>query len=422
MGTNNYTEFEKIIRDKISDYSYQYDQSEWNDFERKMKKSPKNPFISGKNIFYFLAIALIGTLTYFITDHFLSKNSEITKPIFSEKSNSNQSKDVSSKSLGNQDNTENIQSHFIASDKTDNSSLSTQENTNNNFKDNTDKSQTTLNTDNSTKSSKSTLNNNTKPSYAFEELIYSDVVEGCAPLKVQFTPLLISDTISYTWSFGDKKTSTKPAPSHVYSKSGSYEVTLLCKFKKSQQTKMITYSQTIEVKSAPNASFVYGKDEETDVYSFVDESLNAVAWQWNFGDKVISKEKSPKHEYKMNGSYDAQLIIFNTAGCSDTSKKRVDVKLNDIFKIPTAFSPNYDGMNDYFGPKGENLNNDGYKMTIYDKSGNFIFETKDLETQWDGKNSNTNKSVEPGVYIWQIIIKDKYGNIQERTNFVTVIP
>lgn len=422
MGTNNYTEFEKIIREKISDYSYQYDQSDWNDFERKMKKSSKNPFSSGKNIFYFLALAIVGTITYFVAEHFSSKNNEIKTNLISEQISINNAKDSSNALLSNQNNSDKSQSNLSGFDNSDNSDLTSENNTDISSIDENNQTTTEQNPDNSTKTTKQTLKQNTKTNINFDELIYSDVVEGCAPLKVQFTPLIVSDTISYTWSFGDKKTSTKPSPTHVYSKSGSYEVSLVCKFKKSQQTKKIIYSQTIEVKSVPTAEFVFTKDEENDIYGFTDESVNAMIWQWSFGDKSSSKEKNPKHEYKTNGSYDAQLIVVNSAGCADTAKKRVDVKLNDIFKIPTAFSPNADGMNDYFGPKGENLTNDGFKMTIYDKSGTVLFETKELENPWNGKNSKSNMTVDPGVYIWKISIKDKYGNLQERTNFVTVIP
>lgn len=78
-----------------------------------------------------------------------------------------------------------------------------------------------------------------------------------------------------------------------------------------------------------------------------------------------------------------QAFVFNQGGAK--------------FALPTAFTPNGDGRNDYFRPiVSTSLTN--FSMTISDKNGNVVFRTIDLYTQgWDGRNSGY--LLESGKYV-----------------------
>ncbi len=82
--------------------------------------------------------------------------------------------------------------------------------------------------------------------------------------------------------------------------------------------------------------------------------------------------------------------------CVDTATVIVDV-YDDIF-IPNAFTPNGDGINDVFFPKGGTLVTDpeSYELLIFNRWGNLIFKTNDPNTGWDGNNA------EEDVYVWEI--------------------
>ena len=121
-----------------------------------------------------------------------------------------------------------------------------------------------------------------------EEFISADVNEGCAPLKVQFSPLIASDTILYLWTFDDGKLSTISSPVHVFDKAGSYNVSLTITFIKSNFTQKIHYSNIINVKNIPTAIFDYSYDTQSDAISFTDNSSDAVSWLWSFGDNSFS--------------------------------------------------------------------------------------------------------------------------------------
>lgn len=67
------------------------------------------------------------------------------------------------------------------------------------------------------------------------------------------------------------------------------------------------------------------------------------------------------------------------------------------FYVPTAFSPNQDGRNDYFKPiiGGIAVN---YQFTIYNRWGQIIFSSRDPLQGWDGRMNG--KEPEKGIYIW----------------------
>lgn len=85
-----------------------------------------------------------------------------------------------------------------------------------------------------------------------------------------------------------------------------------------------------------------------------------------------------------------------TNGCSAQDTLEVDVKFEVNWGIPNAFSPNYDGENDYLYVKGvgfESLN-----LQIFNRYGQLVFKTVDQKIGWDGKHNG--KEVNPGVFVY----------------------
>ena len=86
--------------------------------------------------------------------------------------------------------------------------------------------------------------------------------------------------------------------------------------------------------------------------------------------------------------------------------------------MPTAFTPNGDGVNDIFKIKYHNFIHD-FKMSIYNRSGEVIFETNDALKGWDGTWHG--KPQETGTYIWYISLTDYEGNKSANKGVVTLI-
>ena len=79
---------------------------------------------------------------------------------------------------------------------------------------------------------------------------------------------------------------------------------------------------------------------------------------------------------------------------------------NTLF-IPTAFSPNsLIKENQYFLPKGIGFDENNFEMYIYDRWGDKVYETFDINKPWDGRANDGRKIAQQGVYIWVIFTKD----------------
>ncbi len=61
------------------------------------------------------------------------------------------------------------------------------------------------------------------------------------------------------------------------------------------------------------------------------------------------------------------------------------------YYLPTAFTPNGDGINDLYRIIGKNLNFSSFLMSIYDTTGTLVFQSKDASYSWNGKDTTTGK-------------------------------
>jgi len=145
----------------------------------------------------------------------------------------------------------------------------------------------------------------------------------------------------------------------------------------------LTISDTVEITVYPiRADFGYSFITNQNV-QFQNQSSGAVSYLWNFGDGAddsTSIEENPIHNYLNEGTYVVMLVSTNIEGCIDTAYQTVIV-LPDFY-FPNAFTPNANDRNDLFMGYGAGIKK--YKMTIFDRWGEKLFETDDLYTGWDG--------------------------------------
>ncbi len=139
-----------------------------------------------------------------------------------------------------------------------------------------------------------------------------------------------------------------------------------------------------------------------DAALFKDTSIGKVSkWFWSFGNGETSNMRNPAalHYVTQHTStvYPVELIVTDSATCTDTAFVLIKAVNNCYIAVPSAFTPNQDGLNDYLYP----LN--AYKATnllfrIYNRFGKLVFETKDWTKKWDGTLANIPQAT--GTYIW----------------------
>ena len=115
----------------------------------------------------------------------------------------------------------------------------------------------------------------------------------------------------------------------------------------------------------------------------------------------------------VNPSYDEQYsVTFTTTANYDTTVT-INIKCkpcSELF-IPTAFTPNGDGLNDVFTAQSKEEYS-YFEMTIYSGNGQVLFVSKDIKQGWDGTYKGT---LQPhGAYLYIIRYKDFSGKMNEK--------
>lgn len=105
-------------------------------------------------------------------------------------------------------------------------------------------------------------------------------------------------------------------------------------------------------------------------------------------------------------------------GCGGESwSNEVCLRYPPTLYVPTAFTPNGDGLNEIFTSYGEFA--DQFDMSIYDRWGKLLFRTQDINAGWDGKVNG--KVVPEGVYIYRMKVVGYDGTELTRNGSITVL-
>lgn len=232
----------------------------------------------------------------------------------------------------------------------------------------------------------------------------ADQTEGCPSHPVEFYDLTPQPGIMYNWDFGNGLASTEPdSASTIYTAPGSYDVTMEVIFSDNCKTQQ-TVESMIEILDPPQADFTtYPANPSTlsPEVLFTDASAGIITeWFWDFGNGDTSDKSTAGTVYPDPGIYDVLLKVISVNGCQDSIIHQVTVQSIVNFYVPNVFSPNDDGIHDLFeiytvGPL------ENYKMTVFNRWGGIVFQSKDISSPWDGDLPNGDKA-ETGVYTYSI--------------------
>ncbi len=176
----------------------------------------------------------------------------------------------------------------------------------------------------------------------------------------------------------------------------------------------------------PNAAFAANPTVASlldPTIAFTDLSQGAISWEWDFGDGNTSNSQHPVHTYAGLGTYYVSLTVTDNNGCIGSTSGIVYVRDMYTLYIPNAFSPNGDGINDYFHPYGQNLDPNTYELSIFDRWGQLVFYTKDMNLRWDGRvNNSENKNKVETTYVYRLRVKALDGPKLDYIGKVVLLP
>ena len=147
------------------------------------------------------------------------------------------------------------------------------------------------------------------------------------------------------------------------------------------------------------------------ITTFINSSVNSNTYLWDFGDGNTSSQANPNHEYTINNeteNYEVTLIAYNVDGCNDTTSQTVLVKEELIYYVPNTFTPDGDEFNNEFKPIFYSGHDPySYTMVIFNRWGEIVYETSNLDIGWKGTYGDSGDIVQDGVYIWKINFNEK---------------
>jgi PKD repeat protein len=157
---------------------------------------------------------------------------------------------------------------------------------------------------------------------------------GHRPLTVTFANQSTGDYASSLWSFGDGSIGTNTSPTHIYTSSGVYTVSL--RIRGSGGTDTVTRTNSITVTEPPpvaafTAMPLTGQIPLT--VHFADQSTGLVTnWFWQFGDGLTSTLPGPRHTYILTGSFGVTLTVVGPGGANMLFKDKL-ITVTNLFTV-----------------------------------------------------------------------------------------
>ena len=260
--------------------------------------------------------------------------------------------------------------------------------------------------------------------------LFEPDTSGCPPLEITFrNNCQFAD--SYIWDFDDGQFSTEMNPTHTFYQSKVHHVKLTAY----GLSGIDTSEQAIFIYGLPNASFdVYPKNARnlTQVFKFVNNSVDGSYYLWDFGDGTTSPEEDAVHIYGESGTYTVTLYAWTENGCPDTLVKESLITViagEGNVQFPNAFVWNGSGPtgghwtegtidNTVFHPNMQNAT--ALRMIIYTRWGEKIFETNEVHVGWDGY-LKSGKLASPGVYVYKAWVTYVDGKQELLTGDITFL-
>lgn len=222
----------------------------------------------------------------------------------------------------------------------------------------------------------------------------------------------------YNWTI-DGNTIIGNTITYLFNESGIYPVTLTvtnaygCSASSTANATIEVYPQTEAVIDATP----HETDEFHPVIQFINASLYATSYDWEFGDGSTSDEYQPSHSYEGAGTYTVTMITNNQYGCADTVTLDVIVHPEYTLYIPNAFTPDGDGINDILFAYGTHIKE--FEMMIFNRWGEAIFKSNGLEQGWDGIHNGY--MAKEDVYVYKIKYKTNRDEVLTREGHISLL-
>jgi gliding motility-associated-like protein len=222
---------------------------------------------------------------------------------------------------------------------------------------------------------------------------------GCRNDTLTFSHNGANDVNSWTWTLNNNTTVTTPTHTVIWSASSTNTVRLVVSNGVCSDTSDVTIVLNNEVIASFEMPEVMCPEDQLQLVNTSKGLIDTWAWTYIIGTSNLQTPAAIKFPANnIERLYTVKLVASNTViGCSDSMSKVIRVFDNCFIAVPSAFTPNGDGLNDYLRPnnaiKATNL-----EFKVFNRWGQIVFESRNWREGWDGKLKGITQSA--GVYVW----------------------
>lgn len=255
-------------------------------------------------------------------------------------------------------------------------------------------------------------------------IIVSEDIESCAGDAVTLEASA-DMAASILWTFPNGETSTEPVITVNPTETSVY----LVEFDFDSGCDMLEEAVTITVEESFSLSLVAEPDTSLLIVD-CEFSLTAITdtnnliYEWALDGEILTNENAASLAFiaAEEGTFIYEVTATSPNGCSKTRDKTITVRLpmydEENKPIPNIFTPNNDGVNDFFAPvleKGIEVE----EFRVFNRWGQIVYNNEDPENGWDGKFEDN--PAPSDVYIYQIGIRLPDGRTISESGDVSLV-
>jgi gliding motility-associated-like protein len=225
---------------------------------------------------------------------------------------------------------------------------------------------------------------------------------GCQRDTLTFAHDGAHDVNSWNWIFNTGTPITTQTHTIIWPAISTNTIQLIVSNGVCKDTANRTVVLDNEVKAIfTTADFICPEDR----LEVINESTGQInRWKWTYDVIGSSTLKNPPPflfpTLNKEAYYTVKLVAYNDAlNCSDSTRKTLTVLDHCLIAVPTAFTPNNDGLNDTFWPHNA-LKADNLTFKVYNRWGQLVFQSRTWRDRWDGKINGVLQTT--GVYVWML--------------------
>ena len=245
---------------------------------------------------------------------------------------------------------------------------------------------------------------------------------GCLNKPVEFDGKQLdnmSTIAKWNWKFGDGSNVVGQNVTHSYSSGGYKTVSLVATSDKgcsSYDTTAKIHIDALYVDAGrdtsvqENKSFTLNGNWRGDVDGFPNFTWAPPAGLSNTDELQPSAVLQRDQFYSLSG--------ITAAGCIASDNIKITVFRFPGVLVPSAFTPNHDGVNDVLRPRYNGIKRLDY-FAFYNRGGQLIFKTSDMTKGWDGSLNTVSMNTQ--TFVWIVSAEDFDGKKYQLKGTVTLI-